>query len=519
MLAVVALTWISGIDYIVVGWQQLRGRGDFGRADAVRLHRRARAAGRCCSRCWSRRRRRAWPLLRDPRARARGRRPRQPAVAPQEGDARRSPGAPRARRHARCSARALLVPAHATWLAAIAARRCLAGRRHRRVLARPRLLPRQAHPRQGPARGGRHRRARSSASSACSRIQRTIDAVTAEQVPPADPRSQPHVFNACSRSAGHVGRARLQDQDHRRVVADRRARPAMEPAVRLDRRRRRARRRGAHAARASSTCARREIIEDALTREPATQIARYDDYIHLVLSGCRLVGHKFDLERVDAIMGERFLLTLHTGQPVFLEAVRKRYIARLPALRAEPELPALRAVGPPDRQLPRACTRSSRSASSRCRRGSIGDVEESRVRRGDRARRRPAAPAQGRAAGARGARPSSRRASRRSSARRPSRSSATWSAPSSACCRTCSSIATSCRARSTTTCPWSPPDEQGHEPADRRQRHLPAADVPVRRLRHELRHASRRDRGIGTRRSVRAGRASSGSVVARWTGS
>ena len=69
-----------------------------------------------------------------------------------------------------------------------------------------------------------------------------------------------------------------------------------------------------------------EIIEDALSREPATQIARYDDYIHLVLSGCRLSGHKFDLERVDAIMGESFLLTLHKGQPVFLEAVRRSYV-------------------------------------------------------------------------------------------------------------------------------------------------------------------------------------------------
>jgi magnesium transporter len=69
-----------------------------------------------------------------------------------------------------------------------------------------------------------------------------------------------------------------------------------------------------------------EIIEDALSREPATQIARYDDYIHLVLSGCRLSGHKFDLERVDAIMGEGFLLTLHKGQPVFLEAVRRSYV-------------------------------------------------------------------------------------------------------------------------------------------------------------------------------------------------
>jgi magnesium transporter len=70
-----------------------------------------------------------------------------------------------------------------------------------------------------------------------------------------------------------------------------------------------------------------EIVEDALTREPATQVARYEDYAHLVLSGCRLVGHKFDLERVDAILGEHFLLTLHKGQPVFLEAVRKSYLA------------------------------------------------------------------------------------------------------------------------------------------------------------------------------------------------
>lgn len=78
-----------------------------------------------------------------------------------------------------------------------------------------------------------------------------------------------------------------------------------------------------------------EIVEDAMSREPATQIARYEDYVHLVLSGCRLVGQreaapqgdKFELERVDAILGERFLLTLHKGQPVFLEAVRKSYLA------------------------------------------------------------------------------------------------------------------------------------------------------------------------------------------------
>lgn len=70
-----------------------------------------------------------------------------------------------------------------------------------------------------------------------------------------------------------------------------------------------------------------EIVEDALTRDPATQIARYDDYVHLVLTGCRLVGPKFDLERVDAIVGARFLLTIHRGQCVFLDAVRRAYRA------------------------------------------------------------------------------------------------------------------------------------------------------------------------------------------------
>lgn len=37
MLGVVAITWVSGLDYIVVGWPKLRARGDFARADFVRL--------------------------------------------------------------------------------------------------------------------------------------------------------------------------------------------------------------------------------------------------------------------------------------------------------------------------------------------------------------------------------------------------------------------------------------------------------------------------------------------------
>ena len=37
MFMIVAITWISGFDYVLVGWRQLRGRGDFARADGVRI--------------------------------------------------------------------------------------------------------------------------------------------------------------------------------------------------------------------------------------------------------------------------------------------------------------------------------------------------------------------------------------------------------------------------------------------------------------------------------------------------
>lgn len=37
MMVIVALTWASGFDYLFSGLRHLRGRGDFGRADAVRL--------------------------------------------------------------------------------------------------------------------------------------------------------------------------------------------------------------------------------------------------------------------------------------------------------------------------------------------------------------------------------------------------------------------------------------------------------------------------------------------------
>jgi magnesium transporter len=68
-----------------------------------------------------------------------------------------------------------------------------------------------------------------------------------------------------------------------------------------------------------------EIVEDALTREAATQIAKYDDYLHLVMTGCKLTEHHFELERVDLVVAEKFLLTIHRGPALFLEVVKRQY--------------------------------------------------------------------------------------------------------------------------------------------------------------------------------------------------
>ncbi len=73
-----------------------------------------------------------------------------------------------------------------------------------------------------------------------------------------------------------------------------------------------------------SLCA-SEIVQDAMGRESATQLGRYDDYIHLVLSGCKLAGRSFELERVDVVIGEKFLLTMSRDQAVFMQAVRRDY--------------------------------------------------------------------------------------------------------------------------------------------------------------------------------------------------
>ncbi|HEY0465045.1 MAG TPA: CorA family divalent cation transporter, partial [Polyangiaceae bacterium] len=67
------------------------------------------------------------------------------------------------------------------------------------------------------------------------------------------------------------------------------------------------------------------IVEDALTNEAATRHARYEACLHVVVAGCRQSGHKFDLERVDIVIGQSFLVTIHRGPVLFLNAVRRDY--------------------------------------------------------------------------------------------------------------------------------------------------------------------------------------------------
>lgn len=68
-----------------------------------------------------------------------------------------------------------------------------------------------------------------------------------------------------------------------------------------------------------------EVIDDACSREPATQVSRFEDRVQLVLTGCRLSGRSFELERVDVLVSERSLVTLRRGEPAFMAAVRRAY--------------------------------------------------------------------------------------------------------------------------------------------------------------------------------------------------
>ena len=68
-----------------------------------------------------------------------------------------------------------------------------------------------------------------------------------------------------------------------------------------------------------------DVIEQALSHEPSTQHARYERYLHVVISGCRTRGGGFELTRVDVVMAERLFLTIHRESVEFLAATWRDY--------------------------------------------------------------------------------------------------------------------------------------------------------------------------------------------------
>jgi magnesium transporter len=68
-----------------------------------------------------------------------------------------------------------------------------------------------------------------------------------------------------------------------------------------------------------------ETIEDALTRTPATQLARYEEYVHFVVSAAAVVNDRLAFERIDCAIGERYMITSHRDGIVFVDGMRRNY--------------------------------------------------------------------------------------------------------------------------------------------------------------------------------------------------
>jgi Mg2+ and Co2+ transporter CorA len=195
-----------------------------------------------------------------------------------------------------------------------------------------------------------------------------------------------------------------------------------------------------------------EIVEDALSREPATQSARYDGYLHFVISGCRLIGRHFDLERVDCVIGERFLFTLHKGQVVFLEALKKDYSQDFVAFARSPSFLIYEIWDHlTDNYL--AVQKRFEERVEQLQTELMRDVDDKVFASVSELGPTCSTSARWFCPLARCS-PICRPAARSTSARPRSRSWPTWLERWSGCCKTCWWIATCCRTRSICTCRW-----------------------------------------------------------------
>jgi magnesium transporter len=69
------------------------------------------------------------------------------------------------------------------------------------------------------------------------------------------------------------------------------------------------------------------LLDDALSTMPDTRVRRFDDYLFLALTGCRIRDDALVSERVSAFVAEHFLLTIHNGSIEFLDEMQRVYRA------------------------------------------------------------------------------------------------------------------------------------------------------------------------------------------------
>jgi len=67
------------------------------------------------------------------------------------------------------------------------------------------------------------------------------------------------------------------------------------------------------------------LLDDVLDSHADTRLRRFDDYLFLALSGCRIEDDNLVTERVTAIVAEHFLLTIHNGPVEFLSDMMRDY--------------------------------------------------------------------------------------------------------------------------------------------------------------------------------------------------
>ncbi|HUH04272.1 MAG TPA: magnesium transporter CorA family protein [Kofleriaceae bacterium] len=68
-----------------------------------------------------------------------------------------------------------------------------------------------------------------------------------------------------------------------------------------------------------------DVLEDALSGETGTQHARYPRHLHIVMTGVQPSGRELGLNRVDVIVCEHSLITVHDGSVNFVDAVKRDY--------------------------------------------------------------------------------------------------------------------------------------------------------------------------------------------------